>query len=392
MPQWSGDENMSRMLRALKNLEAKEAASPKQGARAAATGRQTAATQTAPMCEPQTVVEQAREGAAVAVLEAPAAVTKPPAEAVTKAPSMAATKAPAVAVVSTKPRSDRAIAPRIIEVVDKLDAVVKRELAGSAGGYAATIGSRLPAFSELAFWGQPKAGFAPVKPIAAAALVEPRPASSPTVIAKAPSELERQLRRAISDPVRREPLLDLVDRLVRDVEQTESKVLTFVSLGGSADSKLPVIGAAVLLAEKRGKKVLLIDGDLARGPLSKALESERCAGLNEVATGKLDLKSSFQPTATVGLSFLPAGQLQTKSDPAAVEAAEQLPRLVKGDFDLVLIDAGSAWDEAVCSALACASDATYLVVELGAVEMVTAQAALARLRSAGARVLGCIAI
>ena len=64
---------------------------------------------------------------------------------------------------------------------------------------------------------------------------------------------------------------------------------------------------------------------------------------------------------------------------------------MSGKFDRVLIDGGRAGEPGVV-ALARQADATYLVVELGAVETSAAQAALAELRAAGARVLGCIAI
>jgi Mrp family chromosome partitioning ATPase len=59
-------------------------------------------------------------------------------------------------------------------------------------------------------------------------------------------------------------------------------------------------------------------------------------------------------------------------------------------YGLVLIDGGQAGSE-LSAVLARQADATYLVVELGAVEASQAQAALRDLRAAGGRVLGCIA-
>ena len=57
----------------------------------------------------------------------------------------------------------------------------------------------------------------------------------------------------------------------------------------------------------------------------------------------------------------------------------------------LLIDGGRATDSSA-STLARMADATYLVVQLGTVEASEAQSALAALRAAGARVLGCIAV
>jgi Mrp family chromosome partitioning ATPase len=124
--------------------------------------------------------------------------------------------------------------------------------------------------------------------------------------------------------------------------------------------------------------------------LSEGLEYGRCAGLSELLAGKIEITTSFQPMAAKVLSFLPVGQAPRPAGSRAADALEAAIRKWKIDFDCLLIDAGNA-DGDLASALAEAADATYLVVELGAVEANAAQVALARLRAAGARVLGCIA-
>jgi Mrp family chromosome partitioning ATPase len=256
------------------------------------------------------------------------------------------------------------------------------------GGITAPISSPALAFADFSFSGQPKMGASPVPPLATTPAIQPEAKALlavPTV--KAPCELERQIKRTLNDRVRSQPLVDLVDRLVRDMEQTESKVLAFVGLGASDDLHLPILQAAMVLAEKREKRVLLIDGDVARRALSDGLEYGRCRGLSELSAGKADVANICQATATKRLLFVPAGQMQPAMDSAAEAALEKALGQLKVDFDCVLVNAGGE----LASALAQASDAAYLVVELGAVETNTAQAALARLRSAGARVLGCIA-
>ena len=87
---------------------------------------------------------------------------------------------------------------------------------------------------------------------------------------------------------------------------------------------------------------------------------------------------------------VPAGKAEPGNESAIGDVLEKALAQLKADFDCLLIDAGNAGSDSA-SALAQASDAAYLVVELGAVETNTAQAALAGLRAAGARVLGCIA-
>jgi Mrp family chromosome partitioning ATPase len=301
-------------------------------------------------------------------------------------------KTTAVATAVADASSPSPIAPRIIEVVDTLDAVVGHELGGSAALLSSPAFAVMPnlALSDFASLGQPKNGASPV-PTPAAESKRPETKTVPIVpVVKAACELERQVKRSLSNPIRSQPLVDLVDRLIRDMEQTESKTLAFVSMGVSDDSHLAILQAGMLLAEKRSKHVLLIDGDVSRRALSEGLEYGRCPGLSELCAGKAETASVCQATATKQLSFVPAGQTQPANDSAAEKSLTKALGQWNGEFDCILIDAGSA-GSGFASALAQSSDAAYLVVELGAVETNTAQAALARLLAAGARVLGCIA-
>jgi len=287
----------------------------------------------------------------------------------------------------------------MMEVVEKLDAVVGRELADSGSSLPPPAFGPPPDFSftGFAFPGQASFG-APVLP---QPTPTPRTDSTTKTIApktvapawpiKSPCELERQVKRTLGDSGRCQPLVELVDRLLRDMEQTESKVLAFVSVGVSDGWHVPVLQAATLLAEQRAKRILLIDGDMARRSLSDGLEYGRCAGLAELLASEGAIQASCQPTATKQLSFVPVGQMQLPTDFALKDRLDEVLTRLKADCDCVLIDAGDANGE-LASALARGCDATYLVVELGTVELNTAQAALARLRAAGARVLGCVAI
>jgi Mrp family chromosome partitioning ATPase len=284
--------------------------------------------------------------------------------------------------------------------VDKLDAVVGNELSGIASPMSSLAFAPAPdfAFTDFPFLGQPQAGGSPVpsSPVPVLATmpqIEPEAKKLPASISatRAPSELERRLKRVFSDPVRSRPVTELVDRLIRDMQQSKSKVLAFVGMGTSGDSHLPILQAAMVLAERRSRNVLLVDGDVERRSLSKGLEYGSCPGLGEVIAGKIDIKTGCQPTATKQLLFLPAGQVQSMADVSAAKACEAAIGQLKSDWDCVLIEAGSA-DGSAAAALAQSSDATYLVIELGAVETNAAQAALARLRAGAARVLGCIAI
>ncbi len=331
--------------------------------------------------------------------------------------------------------SSEAIVPAAMQVVDKLDAVVANELAGFSTPESLSFLAETPdyGFTDFAFFGRKVSGesvdevaerfsspeptfnaapaqmktgelvSSPAEPEipvakverAAPAVAKPveeerevrRPALSAPV--QEPCAWERQVRRTLSDPTRSQPIVELVDRLERDLEQSGSKLVTFVTLGSDKASFASLLHVATISAERLAG-VLLVDGDSSRCRLSVGMEQGQARGLCEVVSGTTASKECIVKTATGGLSFLPAGQLRHYDFSTAGSGLESSLSELSGEYDRVLIDAGRAGEPGV-AALARQADATYLVVELGTVETSAAQAALAELRATGARVLGCIA-
>jgi Mrp family chromosome partitioning ATPase len=208
--------------------------------------------------------------------------------------------------------------------------------------------------------------------------------------ARPPTSLERSVRRTLSDPSRSQPLTQLAHRLARDLEQTGSKTVLWIGIGESKGGHETLLHAAALLAAEQPGRTLLIDADLARRPLSEGLEYGQEPGLAELLKSDDAPKSRCRPTAFEKLSLLPSGLLRHIDLSAAGPRLEDVLKQLAAEFSLVLIDGGRSADLAA-SALARLSDATYFVVQLGAVEACEAQAALRDFRAAGARVLGCVA-
>src|SRR5262249_27111498 len=119
-------------------------------------------------------------------------------------------------------------------------------------------------------------------------------------------------------------------------------------------------------------------------------EYGREEGLTELLQNNATPRASCRPTAVSGLSFLPAGLSRHVDLTTTGNRLDAICKQLVTDFSFVLIDGGrsAGWAAAVLARLA---EATYFVVQLGAVEMGSAQAALRDFRAAGARVLGCIA-
>lgn len=205
-----------------------------------------------------------------------------------------------------------------------------------------------------------------------------------------PTSLERSVRRTLSDPSRSQPLTQLAHRLARDLEQTGSKTVLWIGVGESKGGHETLLHVAALLAAEQPGQTLLIDADLARRSLSEGLEYGQEPGLAELLKSEDAPKTRCRPTAVEKLLLLPSGLLRHIDLSANCPRLDDVLKQLAAEFSLVLIDGGRSADLAA-SALARLSDATYFVVQLGAVEACEAQAALRDFRAAGARVLGCVA-
>jgi Mrp family chromosome partitioning ATPase len=182
----------------------------------------------------------------------------------------------------------------------------------------------------------------------------------------------------------------MAERLRRDIVQYECKTLVFVGIGPASTTQETILYAATLLAEREQQSVLLIDADPARRSLTTGLEFETQRGLTELLSSDDQPRNYCQLTAVGRLSFLPAGLARHTDLSAAGPPLELTLEKLAAEFSCLLIAGGTTSDLAA-TALARQADATYLVVQLGAVEASEAQAALRDFRAAGARVLGCIA-
>lgn len=99
---------------------------------------------------------------------------------------------------------------------------------------------------------------------------------------------------------------------------------------------------AGILARERGKKVLLVDGDLRTANAGRLIGFEHrdsLVGLSDILAGKADVQASLIPCADLNLSFLPAGQfvenpVELLSSPRLQQVMLDLTLL----FDWVIVD------------------------------------------------------
>jgi Mrp family chromosome partitioning ATPase len=211
----------------------------------------------------------------------------------------------------------------------------------------------------------------------------PRPTTRP------PTGAERAVRRTLGEPHRRQPLADLAARLREDAHKTGSGTLLLVGVGPESSTHETALHLASVLADDGGR-VLLVDGDLARRQISADLDDLQEPGLSNLGQEGQNPQQLVQPTAVERLSLLPAGTERFADLESSAGVVARSLGVLAAEFDLVLVDGGRVGDPGL-PLLARLCDATYLVIQLGAVEAAQAQNALRDLRAGGARVLGCIA-
>lgn len=113
-------------------------------------------------------------------------------------------------------------------------------------------------------------------------------------------------------------------------------------------SSLPNDGASLVASNlahhyaTTGARVILIDGDLRRAPLTRRLAASRRAGLAEVLTRGAAPDDAILFDATTGLHFMPAcGPAPSKASPPELLASAEMGRLLtalRAEFDVIVID------------------------------------------------------
>jgi len=136
---------------------------------------------------------------------------------------------------------------------------------------------------------------------------------------------------------------------------------------------------------------VVVDAHLRRAAIAARLGLGEAPGLREVLAGRLPLEAALRPTGLPGLSALTAGAVDAAPSTRLVgEAMRSILRLLREQFDLVLVD-GPPWDgrpEVV--ALGCACDAVYLCLPEAEQDAADTADLLQVIPEQGANLCGCV--
>lgn len=168
------------------------------------------------------------------------------------------------------------------------------------------------------------------------------------------------------------------------------RVIQFTSPGPSEGKSTTALNFAVLLAQL-GPKVLLIDADLRRPQLHRALNVLREPGLSNVLVGDASLKEALRPSVLPNLDFLPAGPFPPNpSELLDSPGLERLMEELRGRYAHIVVDSPPILAVSDASLLASLSDGAVLVLRSGQTEQRAAERAVRQLQRLGVRVLGAV--
>jgi capsular exopolysaccharide synthesis family protein len=168
-------------------------------------------------------------------------------------------------------------------------------------------------------------------------------------------------------------------------------VLVTGALGGSGSTAV-ACDLAITIG-RGGARVLLVDADLRRPRIARAMGVPSATGLTSVLTDAADLDEAVQPWREPNVWILPSGPIPT--NPSELLGSRQMGELMeylREQYDVVLLDGAPVLAAADAVATATSCDSVLLVVRYGATTRDGLRATVDALRLARVPVLGTVLV
>jgi len=168
------------------------------------------------------------------------------------------------------------------------------------------------------------------------------------------------------------------------------RTLLFSSPGPTEGKSTTAVNFAIMLA-RQGQRVLLVDGDLRRPTLHRALDVLREPGLTNLLVGDAPNREAVRPNVLPNLDFLPSGPFPP--NPSELLNSKAMGRLLEGfegQYDQIVIDAPPVLAVTDAAILAVHTDGVVLVLRSGETEQRTSERSVDQLRRLGVRVFGAV--
>jgi Mrp family chromosome partitioning ATPase len=179
---------------------------------------------------------------------------------------------------------------------------------------------------------------------------------------------------------------ELAERISAQLATNYCNVILFVTADDAAEPCFSLTHLAQAFSLQSAGDVLLVDGDLQRGRLTKSVCPDG-PGMIEAVSGTAPWPEVIHPTTTPRIDFVSRGQRQSP----ASEPPEFGWGALRPKYRAVLIGLAdtrqpeTAWLAAHC-------DAVYFVISRPHTKRQAATAAVEALRASGANLLGCVVV
>ncbi len=179
-------------------------------------------------------------------------------------------------------------------------------------------------------------------------------------------------------------------RLLVSLHEGEHRVLQITSPEPNDGKTTVACNLAFALAQS-GKRVLLLDTDLRRPNVHKALGLRHDIGVTDILRGEIDWQTAVQRTIEDQLDVLPAGL--PVDNPAELLSSQRFRNLLqelREAYDLVLVDSAPVLAVTDPCVVAPLTDATLIVVRINKSRYASTRRALELVQAHAAHILGVV--
>ncbi len=174
-------------------------------------------------------------------------------------------------------------------------------------------------------------------------------------------------------------------------EEKGVKVIQISSANANEDKALTISSLAVSLGAT-GKKVVVVDLDLASPKVDKFLNVENANGIEEFILLNAEKKAVVKSTEYENVSAITVGEMQITNS-SLVVVSEKLKELILGlkeEYDYVLINCAPISTSSDYINLSFLIDGVIFLVAHGETRKEKVEIAVKELRKNGANILGCV--
>ena len=173
-------------------------------------------------------------------------------------------------------------------------------------------------------------------------------------------------------------------------EDKPIRTLLISSPGPNEGKSTTSINFAVMLAQQ-GERVLLVDADIRRPALHRAMDVLREPGLTDLLIGDAAIREAVRPNVLPNLDVLPSGPFPPNpSELLNSKKMQQLLRDFEGTYNHIILDSPPILAVTDSAILGTHTDGLVLVLRSGETEQRAAERAVDQVRRVGVRVFGAV--